>query len=118
MAQTGSPSNAAMAARLERDVANLNGELNIAKRKLSSKSEALIILSADLDACRTERDQYKLMAEQLQSRHVAIKKQLAGEETVGKAGRVLLLPSKVFHSIFPTDMRKNCIDLSIFDRCC
>ena len=75
-----SPTNAAMAARLERDVANLRGELTISQRKLSSKSEALIILSADLDACRTERDQYKLMAEQLQSRHVAIKKQLAGED--------------------------------------
>jgi len=86
MAQTGSPTNAAMAARLERDVANLNGELNIAKRKLSSKSEALIILSADLDACRTERDQYKLMAEQLQSRHVAIKKQLAGVVDEGRSG--------------------------------
>ena len=89
-----------MAARLERDVANLNGELNIAKRKLSSKSEALIILSADLDACRTERDQYKLMAEQLQSRHVAIKKELAGEETVEKASRVWLLMSKFFSPSF------------------
>ena len=78
MAQIATPTNAAMAARLERDVANLQGDLTIAKRKLSSKTEALIILTADLDSCRTERDQYKLMAEQLQARHVAIKKQLAG----------------------------------------
>ena len=82
-----SPTNAAMAARLERDVANIRGELTITQRKLSSKSEALIILSADLDACRTERDQYKLMAEQLQSRHIAIKKQLAGEDFLTVSGR-------------------------------
>ena len=98
MAQVASPTNAAMAARLERDVANLQGDLTIAKRKLSSKSEALIILSADLDACRTERDQYKLMAEQLQARHVAIKKQLAGMSAFSLFSAFCFL--KLFRAVF------------------
>ncbi|KDR08927.1 hypothetical protein L798_00581, partial [Zootermopsis nevadensis] len=44
------------------------------RRKLQSKSEALLILSKDLDQCRTERDQFKLMAEQLQDRYSMLKK--------------------------------------------
>ena len=50
----------------------------ICKRKLESKCEALLILSGDLDQCRQERDQFKLMAEQVQQRYQALKRQLAG----------------------------------------
>ena len=40
----------------------------VLKRKLQSKSEALLIISKDLDTARNERDQFKLMAEKLQER--------------------------------------------------
>jgi hypothetical protein len=48
-----------------------NGAL---RRKLQSKAEALLILSKELDVCRKERDQFQLMAEQLQHRYTALKK--------------------------------------------
>lgn len=44
------------------------------KRKLESKKEALLILSKELDTCQQERDQYKLMANQLRERHQGLKK--------------------------------------------
>nr|CAD7572878.1 unnamed protein product [Timema californicum] len=50
---------------------NKNGAL---RRKLQSKVEAVLILSKELDHYRTERDQFKLMAEQLQDRYTALKK--------------------------------------------
>lgn len=53
-------------------------QYQICKRKLDSKCEALHILSKDLDQCRQERDQFKLMAEQVQARYQALKRQLAG----------------------------------------
>lgn len=46
----------------------------ICKRKLDSKKEALLILSKELDTCQQERDQYKLMANQLRERHQGLKK--------------------------------------------
>ncbi|XP_030744431.2 coiled-coil domain-containing protein 149 [Echinops telfairi] len=46
----------------------------VCKRKLESKKEALLILSKELDTCQQERDQYKLMANQLRERHQALKK--------------------------------------------
>lgn len=46
----------------------------ICKRKLESKKEALLILSKELDGCQQERDQYKLMANQLRERHQGLKK--------------------------------------------
>lgn len=45
------------------------------RKKLQLKSEALILLSQELDQCRTERDQFKLMAEQIQERFWNFKKQ-------------------------------------------
>ncbi|XP_026158327.1 coiled-coil domain-containing protein 149 isoform X2 [Mastacembelus armatus] len=42
--------------------------------KLESKKEALLILSKELDTCQQERDQYKLMANQLRERHQGLKK--------------------------------------------
>ncbi|XP_071982100.1 coiled-coil domain-containing protein 149 isoform X2 [Engystomops pustulosus] len=49
-------------------------EFLVCKRKLESKKEALLILSKELDTCQQERDQYKLMANQLRERHQALKK--------------------------------------------
>ncbi|XP_075050842.1 coiled-coil domain-containing protein 149 isoform X5 [Mixophyes fleayi] len=49
-------------------------EFLICKRKLDSKKEALLILSTELDKCQQERDQYKLMANQLRERHQSLKK--------------------------------------------
>ncbi|KAM9835408.1 coiled-coil domain-containing protein 149-A isoform X2 [Syngnathus typhle] len=45
----------------------------VCKRKLESKKEALLILSKELDTCQQERDQYKLMANQLRERHQGLK---------------------------------------------
>ncbi|KAM4053977.1 coiled-coil domain-containing protein 149 isoform 1-T1 [Anomaloglossus baeobatrachus] len=49
-------------------------EFLVCKRKLESKKEALLILSKELDTCQQERDQYKLMANQLRERHQALKR--------------------------------------------
>ncbi|XP_063313916.1 coiled-coil domain-containing protein 149 isoform X2 [Pelobates fuscus] len=49
-------------------------EFLVCKRKLESKKEALLILSKELDTCQQERDQYKLMANQLRERHQSLKK--------------------------------------------
>ncbi|XP_018056234.1 PREDICTED: coiled-coil domain-containing protein 149 isoform X2 [Atta colombica] len=46
------------------------------KRKLQMKSEALILLSKEMDQSRIERDQFKLMAEQIQERFLHLKKQM------------------------------------------
>lgn len=43
-------------------------------RKLQSKAEALRILRKELERFRTERDQFKLMAETLQLRYSAVKR--------------------------------------------
>uniref|UniRef100_G1PQP0 Coiled-coil domain containing 149 n=2 Tax=Myotis lucifugus TaxID=59463 RepID=G1PQP0_MYOLU len=53
---------------------NQNSKYLVCKRKLESKKEALLILSKELDTCQQERDQYKLMANQLRERHQSLKK--------------------------------------------
>uniref|UniRef100_A0A182VQN8 Uncharacterized protein n=1 Tax=Anopheles minimus TaxID=112268 RepID=A0A182VQN8_9DIPT len=45
-------------------------------RKLQSKVDALKIMRYELEKCRTERDQFKLMAETIQLRYSAIKNSL------------------------------------------
>ncbi|XP_040893060.1 coiled-coil domain-containing protein 149-like isoform X2 [Toxotes jaculatrix] len=60
--------------RSESDWQGLVNEFLICKRKLESKKEALLILSKELDTCQQERDQYKLMANQLRERHQGLKK--------------------------------------------
>ncbi|XP_052003801.1 coiled-coil domain-containing protein 149-A [Xyrauchen texanus] len=60
--------------RGESDWQGLVNEFLICKRKLESKKDALLILSKELDTCQQERDQYKLMANQLQERHQGLKK--------------------------------------------
>ncbi|XP_035782987.1 coiled-coil domain-containing protein 149-A-like [Anopheles albimanus] len=51
-------------------------EFTALSRKLQSKVEALKILRYELEKCRTERDQFKLMAETIQLRYSAIKNSL------------------------------------------
>ncbi|KAE8629282.1 hypothetical protein XENTR_v10000424 [Xenopus tropicalis] len=58
----------------ECDWQGLVNEFLVCKRKLESKKEALLILSKELDTCQQERDQYKLMANQLRERHQSLKK--------------------------------------------
>lgn len=60
--------------RTESDWQGMVNEFIICKRKLESKKEALLILSKELDTCQQERDQYKLMANQLRERHQGLKK--------------------------------------------
>ncbi|CAL8241838.1 unnamed protein product [Merluccius merluccius] len=60
--------------RTESDWQGLVCEFLVCKRKLESKKEALLILSKELDTCQQERDQYKLMANQLSERHQGLKK--------------------------------------------
>ncbi|XP_036407319.1 coiled-coil domain-containing protein 149-like [Megalops cyprinoides] len=60
--------------RNENDWQGLVSEFLVCKRKLESKKEALLILSKELDSCQQERDQYKLMANQLRERHQGLKK--------------------------------------------
>ncbi|XP_072262477.1 coiled-coil domain-containing protein 149 isoform X3 [Pyxicephalus adspersus] len=60
--------------RTESDWQGLVSEFLVCKRKLESKKEALLILSKELDTCQQERDQYKLMANQLRERHQSLKK--------------------------------------------
>uniref|UniRef100_A0A1A8PTP3 Coiled-coil domain containing 149b n=2 Tax=Nothobranchius rachovii TaxID=451742 RepID=A0A1A8PTP3_9TELE len=60
--------------RSESDWQGLLSEFLVCKRKLESKKDALLILSKELDTCQQERDQYKLMANQLRERHQALKK--------------------------------------------
>ncbi|XP_029906464.1 coiled-coil domain-containing protein 149-like isoform X2 [Myripristis murdjan] len=60
--------------RSESEWQGLVNEFLICKRKLESKKEALLILSKELDTCQQERDQYKLMANQLRERHQGLKK--------------------------------------------
>ncbi|XP_068444232.1 coiled-coil domain-containing protein 149-A isoform X2 [Clinocottus analis] len=59
--------------RSESDWQGLVSEFLVCKRKLESKKEALLILSKELDTCQQERDQYKLMANQLRERHQGLK---------------------------------------------
>ncbi|KAG7486849.1 hypothetical protein JOB18_040624 [Solea senegalensis] len=60
--------------RSESDWQSLINEFVICKQKLESKTEALLILSKELDTCQQERDQYQLMANQLRERHQGLKK--------------------------------------------
>ncbi|CAL9700224.1 unnamed protein product [Knipowitschia caucasica] len=60
--------------RSESEWQGMVAEFLVCKRKLESKKEALLILSKELDTCQQERDQYKLMANQLRERHQGLKK--------------------------------------------
>ncbi|XP_032808325.2 coiled-coil domain-containing protein 149 isoform X4 [Petromyzon marinus] len=59
--------------RTESEWQALVNEYVVCKRKLESKKEALLILSKELDSCQQERDQYRLMANQLREKHQAVR---------------------------------------------
>lgn len=59
------------------------------RRKLQSKGEALLILSRELDQCRTERDQYKMIAEQIQIRSSALRKKSGDLDEEGRTKQSL-----------------------------
>lgn len=63
----------------------------VCKRKLESKKDALLILSKELDTCQQERDQYKLMANQLRERHQGLKKKY--RELIVSGRRPVSLPA-------------------------
>ncbi|XP_045190805.2 GRIP and coiled-coil domain-containing protein 2-like [Mercenaria mercenaria] len=65
--------------RLENKLEALKNEFAACRRKLDSKCEALLILSQELDQCRSERDQFKLMAEQLRERCQTLKRSTSGK---------------------------------------
>uniref|UniRef100_A0A1B0CEB2 Putative glutathione s-transferase theta-1 n=1 Tax=Lutzomyia longipalpis TaxID=7200 RepID=A0A1B0CEB2_LUTLO len=66
---------------LDEHMENYNIEHSALHRKLQSKVEALKIMRKELERFRTERDQFKLMAETLQIRYTAIKKSLNSGES-------------------------------------
>ncbi|XP_072718521.1 coiled-coil domain-containing protein 149 isoform X3 [Ciconia boyciana] len=68
------PPRPAGAMSSHRSESDWQGLYLVCKRKLESKKEALLILSKELDTCQQERDQYKLMANQLRERHQSLKK--------------------------------------------
>ncbi|XP_029949608.1 coiled-coil domain-containing protein 149-like [Salarias fasciatus] len=79
--------------RSESDWQGLVSEFLVCKRKLESKKEALLILSKELDTCQQERDQFKLMANQLRERHQGLKKKYR-ELIVTDRRRSFLPPEK------------------------
>ncbi|XP_015589543.1 coiled-coil domain-containing protein 149 isoform X2 [Cephus cinctus] len=54
---------------------NSSSENAALTRKLQLKTDALIVLSQELDQCRVQRDQFKLMAEQIQERFLHLRQQ-------------------------------------------
>ncbi|MEE6462370.1 hypothetical protein FKM82_001569 [Ascaphus truei] len=67
-------------------------EFLVCKRKLDSKKEALLILSKELDTCQQERDQFRLMANQLRERHQSLKKKY--RELIANLAQRWAIPEK------------------------
>lgn len=65
-------------AKLDQDYQRLVGEMGVLRCRLESKGEALLILTRDLEQCQSERDQYKLMADQLRERHAELRRRVQG----------------------------------------
>ncbi|CAH1782703.1 unnamed protein product [Owenia fusiformis] len=63
---------------LTAELESVTTEYQACRQKLDSKCEALLILSKEVAQCRSERDQFKLMAEQIQERYQGLKRQIAG----------------------------------------
>ncbi|KAM4604335.1 coiled-coil domain-containing protein 149-like isoform 2-T2 [Polymixia lowei] len=97
--------------RSESDWQGLVNEFLVCKRKLESKKEALLILSKELDTCQQERDQYKLMANQLREQHQGLKKKyrelIDGDPTLPPEKR-----NQVNLAQLLRDSRENCKQLS------
>lgn len=58
----------------------LRNEYQDLKRKLDSKNDALLILSRELAECQGERNQLRVMADQLRSRCQGLKKQILAKD--------------------------------------
>lgn len=69
-------SSSAKYAKLEQEYQKLVAEVGVLRCRLESKSEALVILTRDLEQCQSERDQFKLMADQLRERHGELRRRL------------------------------------------
>lgn len=69
-------SSSAKYAKLEQEYQKLVSEMGVLRCRLESKSEALVILTRDLEQCQSERDQFKLMADQLRERHGELRRRL------------------------------------------
>uniref|UniRef100_A0A182QIF2 Coiled-coil domain-containing protein 149 n=1 Tax=Anopheles farauti TaxID=69004 RepID=A0A182QIF2_9DIPT len=70
------PASATVSKSNHMDTESDEQEYTALSRKLQSKVEALKIMRYELEKCRTERDQFKLMAETIQLRYSAIKNSL------------------------------------------
>ncbi|XP_054716701.1 coiled-coil domain-containing protein 149-like [Uloborus diversus] len=64
--------------KLEEDYLSLLSEFNTLKVKLECKTDSLLILGHELEQCQSEKDQYKLMADQLRERYSALKRRVEG----------------------------------------
>ncbi|CAB1455953.1 unnamed protein product [Pleuronectes platessa] len=98
--------------RSESDWQGLVSEFLVCRRKLESKKEALLILSKELDTCQQERDQYKLMANQLRERHQGLKKKyrelIDGDPSLPPEKRKQLLMSvcSCFSVCYSSELKK------------
>jgi len=54
------------------------------KKRLQMKSEALMLMSQDMEQCKTQRDQFKFMAEQIQERFLRLKKQMCDTKELNR----------------------------------
>lgn len=54
------------------------------KKRLQMKSEALMLISQDLEQCKIQRDQFKFMAEQIQERFLRLKKQMCDTKELNR----------------------------------
>nr|CDS21533.1 coiled coil domain containing protein 149 [Echinococcus granulosus] len=69
---------------------SLSNELNVTKLQLSSKRQAIVILTQQLEDAKKEAYQFKLMAEQVQERYKNLKQVLgseAGSPTFGTSSQ-------------------------------
>lgn len=64
--------------------------MGVLRRKLQSKAEALLILTQELDQCRSERDQLKLIADQAQNRSF-LKKTKDEQASIGRFKILMVL---------------------------
>ncbi|XP_046670875.1 coiled-coil domain-containing protein 149 isoform X2 [Homalodisca vitripennis] len=92
---------------MEDYVDNCGSEVGVLRRKLQSKAEALLILTQELEQCRTERDQLKLIADQSQNRPV-IKK--TSDDQVLRAGAAEGSRSASVKEVVPSHNREELVE--------
>ncbi|XP_012232002.1 coiled-coil domain-containing protein 149 [Linepithema humile] len=73
----------------ENDAGNTDTESKeMLKKRLQMKSEALVLMSQDVEQCKTQRDQFKFMAEQIQERFLRLKKQMCDTKELNRCHSV------------------------------